>query len=96
MDTLVILSVIGAIVTMINQTLIRKKNWLGWALALPNICFFMYVNWRAGSYGYAFILGPFWFVNAILAIREWRASSEPQTPGGGDEPVDRPERAATR
>lgn len=96
MDALVVLSVIGAVMTMVNQTLVRKKNWLGWALALPNIVLFSYVNWRAGSYGYAFILGPFWFINAVLAIKEWRASSEPQARRDHESQVDRPERAATR
>jgi hypothetical protein len=77
LDVTVVLSVIGAIMTMVNQTLVRKKCWIGWALAIPNILLFMVVNWRAGSYGYALLLGPFWLVNAVLAIKEWRADGPP-------------------
>jgi hypothetical protein len=66
------LSVIGAAMTVVNQTLIRKKLWLGWVLGIPNTLLFMYLQWRTGNYGYAFLLGPFWLVNACLAIQEWR------------------------
>jgi hypothetical protein len=72
MNLIGVLSVIGGIMTAVNQTLVRKKLWIGWALALPNICLFSFVNYQAGAFGYAFILGPFWFLNALLAIRDWR------------------------
>jgi uncharacterized membrane protein YeaQ/YmgE (transglycosylase-associated protein family) len=78
MDSIVVLSCVHAVLAVTNNTLIRKKMWLGWVGSLVGACLFTYVNWLTGAWGYVG-LGVFYMVNAVLGIRQWRreANNEP-------------------
>lgn len=71
MNAIVALSVVGAALAIVNQTLIRKKMWIGWVGSLFGAFLYTYVNWLTGAYGYVG-LGAFYIVNATLALVQWR------------------------
>lgn len=73
-QSVLILSIVGSVATVVNQTLIRKKRWIGWAGAIPNVLLYMYVNWQAGAWGYT-ALGVFYLYNAVMGLREWRSGA---------------------
>jgi len=72
-DTIVLLSTVGAVLAIVNQTLIRQQRRIGWVGSLVGALLYTYVNWRTGAYGYVG-LGCFYFLNAALALYQWAPS----------------------
>lgn len=66
-----LLSYLVAVLTVVNQTLIRKKHWQGFAGGFINVFPYTYLAYATTQYGNLFLAG-FHLFNSVMGIYQWK------------------------